>query len=336
MPTFTPARLLAVKEIPQGADWLYEPKFDGYRGLLVSNARRAGSVWSRNAKDLGRFFPELVELASRLPPDTVLDGEIVRPTETGVSFIQLQRRLMVRHSEREKVGRESPVAFVAFDLLQRRSEDIRDHRLRERRRDLQRLVERQADQLLQVVIQTTKRDVAAGWLDPSLSMSGIEGVVAKRDEAYPKPDAKRWRKVRRVSTMEFNVHGFIPERDGSLRLVLAAKTGNETRIVGTTYPIGADDSQVLRPLIAASPPGERRIWAPFESERHDVWYQLPAGLIAEVVITNLDSNLLRQPARFMRWRLSARPPVLGSRPFARDRRQRAARPTPRRQGDKGA
>ena len=222
MPTFTPARLLAVKGIPHGADWLYEPKFDGYRGLLVSNARRAGSVWSRNAKDLGRFFPELVEVASQLPPDTVLDGEIVRPIESGVSFIQLQQRLMVRHSEREKVARESPVAFVAFDLLQRRGEDIRGHGLRVRRRDLQGLVERQGDQLLQLVIQTAKRDVVAGWLDPSLSMSGIEGVVAKQDQAYPKPDAKRWRKVRRISTMEFDVHGFIPERDGSLRLVLAA------------------------------------------------------------------------------------------------------------------
>src|SRR4029077_15634914 len=150
MPTFTPARLLAVKEIPHGADWLYEPKFDGYRGLLVSNDRRAGSVWSRNAKDLGRFFPELVELAARLPHRSVLDGEIVRPTESGVSFIQLQQRLMVRHSEREKVVRKSPVAFVAFDLLQRRGEDIRRKRLRERRRDLQRLVDRQADQLLQL------------------------------------------------------------------------------------------------------------------------------------------------------------------------------------------
>jgi len=314
MPPFTPARLLAVKEIPHGADWVYEPKFDGYRGLLVSNDRRAGSVWSRNAKDLGRFFPELVELASRLPPDTVLDGEIVRPTESGVSFIQLQQRLMVRPSEREKVVRESPVAFVAFDLLQRRGEDIRRHRLRERRRDLQRLVDRQADQLLQLVIQTAKREVAGGWLDPSLSMSGIEGVVAKRDEAYPKPDAKRWRKVRRVSTMEFNVRGFIPERDGSLRLVLAATTGDESRIVGTTYPIGADDSQILRPLIAASAPGERRIWAPFESERHDVWYQLPADLSAEVVVTNIDSDVLRQPAKFVRWRLSAPPPETGKPP----------------------
>src|SRR5947207_135912 len=128
---FTPARLLAVKEVPRGEGWLFEPKFDGYRGLLVSNARRAGSVSSRNAKDLSRFFPELVELASRLPAGTVLDGEIVRPIETGVSFIQLQQRLAVSTKERDTIARESPVAFVAFDLLQQRGQDTRPHRLRE-------------------------------------------------------------------------------------------------------------------------------------------------------------------------------------------------------------
>ncbi len=89
MPTFAPARLLAVKEVPSGGGWLYEPKFDGYRGLLARNSRSGGSVSSRNAKDLGRFFPELIELAGRLPADTVIDGEIVKPIETGVSFIQL-------------------------------------------------------------------------------------------------------------------------------------------------------------------------------------------------------------------------------------------------------
>ena len=307
MPTLSPARLIAVKEIPHGTGWLYEPKLDGYRGLLVSNAKRAGSVWSRNANDLGRFFPELVDLAARLPADSALDGEIVMPTQSGVSFVQLQQRLMVRQSERAKAGRELPVAFVAFDLLRGRGEDIRSERLRDRRRKLQRLVDRQADQLLQIVIQTPDRDVAANWLDPSLSMSGIEGVVAKQNEAYPEPEAKRWRKVRRVVTTEFEVHGFIPEDNGAFRLVLAIGAGDDLRIVGTTYPIGADDAAALSSLVPRSVPGSRRIWGPFESDRHDVWFQLPRGLIAEVIVAGIDTNVLRQPAKFVRWRLPAAP-----------------------------
>jgi ATP-dependent DNA ligase len=307
MPTFAPARLFAVKEVPSGEGWLYEPKFDGYRGLLACNSRSGGSVSSRNAKDLGRFFPELIALAGRLPPDTVIDGEIVRPIETGVSFIQLQQRLSVPNKVRERIGRETPVAFVAFDLLQHRGQDTWRHRLRERRRNLQRLIDGIGDERLQLIIQTADRDAAVSWLDPSLAMSGIEGVVAKLDEAYPKPDAKRWRKIRRVRTMELHVQGFIPEGDGSLRLVLAVTADDQLRIVGTTYPIGADDAQFLHPLIPASVPGERRIWAPFESDRHDVWYRLPAGLVAEVAVANIDSYVLRQPARFVRWRLPSPP-----------------------------
>src|SRR5206468_9335204 len=141
MPTLSPARLIAVKEIPRGTDWLYEPKLDGYRGLLVSNAKRAGSVWSRNAKDLGRFFPELVDLAARLPADTALDGEIVMPTQTGVSFVQLQQRLMVRESEREKAGRELPGGVRCLRSSPRWGEDIRSEALRDRRSKLERHVD---------------------------------------------------------------------------------------------------------------------------------------------------------------------------------------------------
>lgn len=107
--------------------------------------------------------------------------------------------------------------------------------------------------------------------------------------------------------MDLHVHGFIPDGDGSLRLVLAVTASDELRIVGTTYPIGSDDARVLYPLIPESVLGEPRIWAPFESDRHEVWYRLPAGVVAEVVVTNIDSYVLRQPARFVRWRPSAPP-----------------------------
>ncbi len=117
MAEFTPARLQAVNDVPRGDSWRYEPKFDGYRGLLVNGASGKGSVWSRNNKDLGRFFPELLDLASRLPRATVLDGEIVMPTPTGVSFITLQRRLTAARGD-------SPVAFIAFDIL-RCGDDLR-------------------------------------------------------------------------------------------------------------------------------------------------------------------------------------------------------------------
>jgi ATP-dependent DNA ligase len=296
VPDYAPARLQAVKVLPAGSGWIYEPKWDGYRGLLVTSPTGKGSVWSRNGKDLGRYFPELIDLARRLPRDTVLDGEIVRPTETGVSFIELQQRLFAPAAAR----RESPAAFIGFDLL-RQGEDLRRERLSMRRRRLEELATAQADQLLQVVTQTTDRDEAMAWLDESLTIAGIEGVVAKLDEPYPKPDAKRWRKVRRIATMEFTVRGFIPE-GGAVRLVLAS-VGQEERLVGTSYPISGVDLKPLESLIPRSMLAEHRVWAPFEDGRHD-WYELrdAEALLAEVVITTLDSGMLRQPARFVRWR----------------------------------
>jgi ATP-dependent DNA ligase len=296
MAAFTPARLQAVKELPVGEGWLYEPKFDGYRGLLMSSPSGKGSIWSRNNRDLSRWFPELVVLASRLPRGTVLDGEIVMPTDRGVSFIALQRRLA-------SFDRESPAAFIAFDTLSCRDEDLRSERLSLRRTRLESTVDDMAESSLQLMTQTGDISAAAAWLDDSLTIAGIEGVVAKLDEPYPKPDAKRWRKVRRITTMEFAVRGFIPEGD-SMRLVLATASA-DSHLVGTTYPISGRDAKPLEHLVSQAIPAEHRVWAPFEDGRRD-WYELPlrGGLIAEVMVTAVDSGVLRQPARFLRWRFA--------------------------------
>lgn len=295
MSEFLPARLQAVKDLPVGTGWLYEPKFDGYRGLLVNSASGKGSLWSRNDKDLSRWFPELVSLASQLPHATVLDGEIVMPTEAGVSFIGLQRRLA-------SVGRDSPVAFIAFDAL-KCDEDLRSNSLSQRRQRLKRLVDTTRDSLLQLMAQTSDRDAATSWLDPKMSLAGIEGVVAKLDEPYPNPDVRRWRKVRRLSTTEFAVRGFIPE-DRGMRLVLAARY-DRAHLVGTSYPISGTQLEPLVDFVQQARQAEHRIWAPFEDGRRE-WYELPpaAKLIAEVTISTLDSGLLRQPAKFVRWRSS--------------------------------
>jgi len=77
---FSPARLKLDREIPVGRSWLYEPKFDGYRGMLMTNRAGQAVVYSRNAKDLGRCFPELLQVAQALPAGTVIDGEIVAPS----------------------------------------------------------------------------------------------------------------------------------------------------------------------------------------------------------------------------------------------------------------
>jgi ATP-dependent DNA ligase len=164
------------------------------------------------------------------------------------------------------------VAFVAFDVL-RIGDDVRHLALSHRRERLQRVVDGVGDTSLQLMTQTTDCEAAELWLDASVSITGVEGVVCKLDEAYPKPDARRWRKVRRMSTMELLVCGFVPESVDSMRLVLASGDGHP---VGTTYPVSVVDMTPLQPFLRDASPAAHRIWAPFEDGRRD-WFQLPAG-----------------------------------------------------------
>lgn len=303
-----PARLQLVKEIPKGPGWLYEPKFDGYRGVVGRPALSRVSVLSRNGKDLGRFFPELVRVAEGLPVGTMLDGEIVQPTDGGVSFFQLQHRLAVPIKDRPKIAAESPAAFVAFDILHDKAEDVRKLRLSERRQRLERVTTAANNPLLQLVAQVDDAATATAWLD-DLSMSGIEGLVAKLDEPYPKATTKRWQKIRRQLTMDALVIGFAGETGDPLRLVLGRRFGDEERLIGSTQPIGEDDAKALVDLIPSAMPGGRPLWTPFVKERVERWFRLPYALTAEVVVTNLDGDNLRQPARFLRWRLREPPGV---------------------------
>lgn len=121
-------------------DWLAEWKWDGFRAQII---RRSGQsfIWSRGEELVTERFPELHSLLKNLPNGTVLDGEIVAYKDnTILPFTSLQRRIGLKNATK-KILRDIPVAFVAFDILERDSTDIRDLPLCERRRLLQSLAE---------------------------------------------------------------------------------------------------------------------------------------------------------------------------------------------------
>jgi ATP-dependent DNA ligase len=306
VPAFSPARLVLVARLPTGFGWIYEPKFDGYRGLLSRSKSGRPALLSRNGKDLGRFFPELLGVAERLAPGTVIDGEIVCPVDSGVSFAALQRRLMMSTTERVAAVSSEPVALIAFDLLHDHAADIRSTPLGRRRQKLGVVVETTATPLLQLITHVDSPEAAAAWLDDRLEMAGIEGVVAKRDEAYPAATVKRWQKVRRLSTMDVVIQGFIGER-GARRLVVGLDHETGVHILGTTHPISETDERVLEPFIPHAVPGDRPVWAPFDSHRYNEWFVLPSPLHAEIAYSHLDGYVLRHSARFVRWRFLAPP-----------------------------
>ena len=105
-----------VRELPEGDEWQYEPKWDGFRGLL-ENASGELRLWSRNARPLLRYFPELAPLGELLPPRSCLDGEIVIVRDGVLDFDAMQTRLHPAESRVRKLSAEIPATFVAFDVL---------------------------------------------------------------------------------------------------------------------------------------------------------------------------------------------------------------------------
>jgi ATP-dependent DNA ligase len=115
---------LLVDALPDGPEWRYEPKWDGFRCLAVRSGRKV-ALWSRSGKPLGRYFPEVVALISDLPAgDLTLDGELVIETAGGLSFDALSQRLHPAESRIRKLAVETPARFMAFDLLREGEDDL--------------------------------------------------------------------------------------------------------------------------------------------------------------------------------------------------------------------
>src|ERR1700710_3120167 len=107
----------SVDAIPRGAEWQYEPKWDGFRCLLTRNGESV-TLRSKSGEDLTRYFPELGEATLRLQATTfTLDGEIVVPHGKSFSFDDLLQRIHPASSRIKKVSQETPTLFLAFDLL---------------------------------------------------------------------------------------------------------------------------------------------------------------------------------------------------------------------------
>src|SRR5271170_7745145 len=106
-----------IAELPPGGDWIFEPKWDGFRALIFRDGDEI-LIQSRDQKSLNRYFPELLNtLRSQLPARCVLDGEIVIATESGLDFETLQLRIHPAASRVKLLAQQTPASIVFFDLL---------------------------------------------------------------------------------------------------------------------------------------------------------------------------------------------------------------------------
>ena len=222
-PTFvTPMPALAVKELPEGDEWLYELKWDGYRALLIKDGDDV-QIRSRNDKDLTAMYPGIAAAGRRQKiKQVVLDGEIVALGEDGrPSFQALQHR-----SSQQK----RQIVFYVFDLLYADGQDMTGERLEVRRARLPALVGTDAVLRLSADLPGSAADIVK-----ALRAAGIEGVIAKhRHSSYQSGERSNdWVKLKLEQQQEFVIGGYRPDGANGLdALLVGYYEGKELRFAG--------------------------------------------------------------------------------------------------------
>src|SRR5947207_3864839 len=135
---FPPMEAELVSELPENGAWRYEPKWDGFRGVL-ENDNGELALWSRNGRPLLRYFPELRPLGELMPKSSALDGEIVISRDGKLDFDAMQLRLHPAESRIRKLSAEIPATFVAFDLLLWHGKPVWEQPIEKRRTQLEKL-----------------------------------------------------------------------------------------------------------------------------------------------------------------------------------------------------
>jgi ATP-dependent DNA ligase len=317
-----------IEELPLGGDFLFEPKWDGFRAIVF---RGGGDVFiqSRDLRPLDRYFPELHDvLLHRLPEDCVLDGEIVIAGPKGLDFDALQLRLHPAASRVEKLARETPSAFVAFDLLAAGGRDLRSAPQTERRAQLERLLARVSPPIHLTPV-TRDRGLAAEWLT-RFEGAGLDGVIAKPARGTYQPGKRVMFKVKHARTADCVVAGFRwhkSGRDAVGSLLLGLYDGRGVlQHVGVTSAFTMDMRRKLAKELAplrkdalqdhpwrewagagaesARMPGAQSRWS---AGKDLSWEPLRIDRVCEVKYDHLQGDRFRHATIFLRWRPDKQP-----------------------------
>jgi ATP-dependent DNA ligase len=327
-PPVEPMLAKLAETLPEGGTFLYEPKWDGFRAI-VFKGRGDVYIQSRDLRPLDRYFPELHDLfLHKLPDGCVVDGEIVIATPRGLDFDALQMRLHPAASRAAKLARETPAAFVGFDLLAMDGQDVRCDPQLERREKLEALLA-QAETPLHLTPVTRDRGLAQEWLD-RFEGAGLDGVIAKPIDGQYEPGKRAMLKVKHARTADCAVAGFRwhksgPDAVGSLLLGLYDAKGR-LQHVGVTSAFTMARRRELATELAplrehALDDHPWREWAIANGEfgrmpggqsrwsagKDLSWEPLRVERVCEVKYDHLQGSRFRHGAVFLRWRPDKRP-----------------------------
>jgi ATP-dependent DNA ligase len=304
---------LAATEMPQGPEWQYEPKWDGFRCLIF---REGASVklQSKGGQPLERYFPEVAQfIAGSGPALFILDGEIVIPIGKELSFDDLLMRIHPAESRIRKLATETPALFIAFDLLaDERGESLLGLPLAERRAKLETLLRQFSTKGSSVRLSPMTQDYeqARKWFHMTI---GLDGIIAKRRDAIYESGRRSgvMQKIKRLRTADCVVGGFRYASKGkvvgSLLLGLFDRDGLLNHVGFTSSMPFAErkaltaklERLVQQPGFTGKAPGGPSRWS---TERSAEWQPLKPVLVVEVQFDHFTGGRFRHGTKFLRWR----------------------------------
>jgi ATP-dependent DNA ligase len=304
---------LLVEELPTGPEWQYEPKWDGFRCLVFRDGDRVDLV-SKAGKPLTRYFPDVVEVIREVGARRfVLDGEIVVPVDGTLSFDDLLQRIHPAKSRVDKLARETPASFIAFDLLvDARGRSLVAKTLAERREALEAFAAESLDGVGRVYLSPAARAMTAVRRWRKSVGDGLDGIIAKRiDLPYRSGDRTGMQKVKNMRTADCVVGGFRYASKGkvvgSLLLGLYDGAGLLHHVGFTSSIKAADKPELTRrlerlvkpPGFTGQAPGGPSRWS---TERSAEWKPLKPELVVEVQYDHFSGGRFRHGTSFLRWR----------------------------------
>jgi ATP-dependent DNA ligase len=289
----------------------YEPKWDGYRLVVVRSA--AGTrLWSKQGRDLTDRFPDVAAAArAQVPAGTVLDGEVVVWNGSRLDFGMLQRRMTTPPGRMAALVTAAPASYVAFDVLAAGGGDLRRRTLRTRRAVLEELAARWAPPL-QLSPLTADVEEARGWFT-DYRAAGVEGLVVKGASTRYTGGRREWLKVKSWETTEVLVGGVIGTLERPGQLVAGLVRDGELVVVGRTSPLSPRQAEelaaVLTPAGADHPWPDRIGTGRFGGGRLSVPLTKVAPTVVVEVSTDaaLQAGVFRHPMRYLRVRADLRP-----------------------------
>jgi ATP-dependent DNA ligase len=307
-PPIKPQLARPAKQLPEGDEWRYEPKWDGFRTLIFRDGDGV-HLQSRNGKPMNRYFPEIPAQITALADERiVLDGELMVIVDGIQEFDLLGQRIHPAASRVQMLAEKWPAIFMAFDVLAIGDDELLDLPFDERRKLLEQAVPGDDPEAARLTPMTASRDGAGVWLT-----GHSEGVIAKQGGAAYQPGERTGMyKIKRIRTADVVVAAFRFGKEagtvGSLILGLY-DDDDQLHVIGHTSGFTAKQKRELIDILEPHRTYEQGAGEPsrWKSDEELVWQGLRPELVCEIAFDHITGHRIRHGAKFQRWRPDKEP-----------------------------